>query len=208
MSKRSLTIATTNPGKEKEIREALRGLGLKVTSLNKVNNLKRIYPERGKTFSENAIGKALYYSKKIKGYVLAEDSGLEVDCLNGAPGVYSARFSGPRATDEKNIKKLLRLLHGVSQTNRKARFVCVMVLAENSKIIKEIKGEVHGRITNQPRGVKGFGYDPVFFYPKLKKTFAELSSVEKNSISHRGRALSKLRTFLARKLNLNNRSKS
>jgi XTP/dITP diphosphohydrolase len=194
-----LTIATTNPGKEREIRRLLRGLPVRVRALPKALQ-DASCRERGRNFSENARAKAVYYSRKVPGLVLAEDSGLEVAFLGGAPGVRSARFSSPAPSDEKNIRKVLRLLRGVGRGDRSARFVSVMALAENGRVIKELRGQVRGRVAFEPRGYNGFGYDPVFYYHPLRRTFAELSPDEKNAVSHRGRALRKLRAFLEKHL--------
>jgi len=191
-----LLLATTNQGKIREIREALKGLPLKVFDLRDVLR-GGSYRERGRTFLENARGKSLYYSRAWDGLTLAEDSGLEIEALHGAPGVHSARFSRPEPSDEKNIRKVLRLLRGVPRPERKARFVCTMVLAKDGKPVREFRGEVRGRIGLEPRGSNGFGYDPVFYYAPKRKTFAELPPGAKNRVSHRGRALRKLKRYLA-----------
>jgi XTP/dITP diphosphohydrolase len=128
--------------------------------------------------------------------ILGEDSGLEVDHLDGAPGVISARFSGPGATDEKNIIKVLRLIRDVPPERRQAKFVSCMVLSKQGKILASILEEVQGFITTEKKGQSGFGYDPIFYYPPLEKTFAELTPKEKNAVSHRGRALNRLKTYL------------
>jgi XTP/dITP diphosphohydrolase len=190
---RRLLLATGNPGKVREIRRSLKGL--------EIVGLEDVLPgvkhaERGRTFDENARAKSLSYSRRWTGPILAEDSGLEVDVLGGEPGVRSARFAGPRPSDEKNIRKLLRLLDGVPAKARKARFICVMVLAEQGRVVAVFRGQVRGRIASAPRGRSGFGYDPVFYYPPLRKTFAELPARVKNEVSHRGRALRKLHRFL------------
>ena len=195
MTERRLLLATQNPGKVREIRRALEGLPLKVVGLG--DALPGLaHRERGRTFSENARAKSLFYSRKWSGLTLAEDSGLEVEALGGEPGVRSARFSGPRPSDEKNNRKILRLLGTVPPKERRARFVCVMVLALEGRVIGEFRGEVRGRIGLAPRGESGFGYDPLFNYRPLRKTFAELSPEVKNAVSHRGRAVRKLRAFL------------
>jgi XTP/dITP diphosphohydrolase len=200
LTERRLLLATGNPGKVREIRRALAGLTYRGKPL-KVAGLPDVLPglkhaERGRTFEENARAKGLFYSRRWPGPTLAEDSGLEIDALGGAPGVRSARFSAPRPSDEKNIRKALRLLDGTPARARKARFVCVMVLAEKGRIVAQFRGEVRGRIAPTPRGEAGFGYDPVFYYPPLRRTFAELAPGIKNKVSHRGRALAKLRRFL------------
>lgn len=145
---------------------------------------------------ENAAGKALFYSRIWPGLTLGEDSGLEIEKLAGAPGVLSARYSGNHATDEKNIEKVLHQLRGVPEEKRRARFVCCMVLAEKDKIIHKIKEHTSGYILTQKKGNHGFGYDPIFFCSPLNKTFAQLTPEEKNSVSHRGKALKKLKAFL------------
>lgn len=190
-----LLLATTNPGKAKEIEFSLQNLPFLIYSLQDFN-LGVQYQERGKTFMNNARGKSIYYSKRWEGLTLGEDSGLEIEFLNGAPGVYSARFSGPNADDVKNIAKVLRLMKGVPEENRGARFVSTMVLSLKGSIIKEIREVVKGCVSTQAKGEFGFGYDPIFFYPPLEKTMAELPVDEKNQISHRGKALKKLRRFL------------
>ena len=197
MTRTKLLIATTNSGKVREIRRSLTGLPFEVVSLAEVLP-GASFRERGKTFLENARAKSLHYGRKSGLLTLAEDSGLEVDALGGAPGVYSARFSRTEPTDAKNNRKVLRLLANAPWKDRKAKFVCVMVLSWDGRIIREIRGEVRGVIDVAPKGKNGFGYDPVFYYPKLGKHFAELGPDEKNAVSHRGRALRKLKTFLAR----------
>lgn len=198
MTERRLLLATQNPGKVREIRRALAGAGIRIVGLEDV--LPGLsHRERGKSFSENARAKSLSYSRKWPGLTLAEDSGLEIEALGGAPGVLSARFSGPRPSDAKNNRKVLRLLGDFPAAERRARFVCVMVLAQEGRIIGEFRGEVKGRIGFAPRGESGFGYDPLFYYPPFRKTFAELSPEVKNKVSHRGRAIRKLRAFLRRK---------
>ncbi len=128
--------------------------------------------------------------------ILGEDSGLEIDYLDGAPGIISARFSGPGATDEKNILKVLNLLEDVPKKSRQAKFVSCMVLSLRGKVLAQIQEEVQGFITTEKKGRYGFGYDPIFYYPPLQKTFAEISLEEKNKISHRGRALKRMKAYL------------
>jgi XTP/dITP diphosphohydrolase len=196
LTRTKLLIATTNAGKIREIRQALAGLPFKAVSLAEV--LPGVsFRERGKTFTENARAKSLYYSRKSGLLTLAEDSGLEVDALDGAPGVYSARFSRPCPTDAKNIRRVLRLVADVPWKDRKAKFVSAMALTQYGRVIREIRGEVRGVISYGPKGENGFGYDPIFYYPKLRKHFAELCPEDKNAVSHRGRALKRLKIFLA-----------
>ena len=194
----TILVASTNRGKVREIQAFLEGLPYAFETLAGRPGLP-VFPETGKTFEDNARGKSLFYGGFTGGLVLAEDSGLEVDALGGAPGVYSARFSDPGATDERNIDKVLDLLSGVPGPRRTARFVCCMVLSRDKRVLKEIRGTVEGRITTARQGGAGFGYDPIFYYPPLGKTFAELTAGEKNSVSHRGQALKQLREFLAPK---------
>ncbi len=143
--------------------------------------------EDGATFEENAVRKALHYGRHAAGLLFADDSGLEVDALHGAPGVYSARFSGPHATDESNNRLLLEKLQGVE--DRTARFVCVIALVSGGAVRGVYRGAVQGRILDGPRGTGGFGYDPLFYYPPFDRTFGEATDEQKFSASHRGQAL-------------------
>jgi len=195
LSNERLLLATTNKGKAKEIASFLSELPLKIFTLQEVFP-KQNFIEEGDTFAENAREKSLFYSRQWEGLTLAEDSGLEIEHLKGAPGVLSARFSGPQATDEKNIRKVLNLMEGVPLDQRKARFVSCIALSQKGKISKEIRECANGLITFEKKGRLGFGYDPIFYYPPLEKTFAELLPEEKNRVSHRGRALEKLKEFL------------
>ncbi len=195
MTEQRLLLATTNRGKVRELRKLLRGLPLRIEGLEKYPGIGK-YREIGKTFEDISRGKCLFYSRKYPGLVLAEDSGLEVEVLGGRPGVRSARFSGPGASDEKNIQKLLKLLEGMPSSQRRASFVCVATLGGQGRLIKSFRGRVRGLILTEPDGKNGFGYDPVFYYPPLRKSFARLRPEEKNLVSHRGRALRKLRRFL------------
>jgi XTP/dITP diphosphohydrolase len=183
-----LLVATTNRGKAREIAASLAGLPVRIRSLAD-EGVRAVCPETGKTFEANARAKAEFYSRLTGRLTLADDSGLEIEALHGAPGVHSARFSGPKATDPKNIAKVLRLLSGVPRPRRRARFVCVMALARDGRVLHIIRRRVRGTIALEPRGDRGFGYDPIFYYHPFRKTFAELPAGTKNSISHRGRAL-------------------
>lgn len=193
---KKLLLATTNRGKAKEIQAYLSDLHFEIFTLSDIH-LEFSFAEKKKTFKENARDKSLFYSQFWSGFSLAEDSGLEIEHLKGAPGVFSARFSGPQPTDEKNIQKVLGLMKGVPWEERKARFVSCIVLSQQGKVITEIMEHVDGLVALEKKGPYGFGYDPIFFYPPLGKTFAELSPEEKNEVSHRGRSLKKLKTFLS-----------
>ena len=195
MNKRRFLLATTNQGKAREIESYLEDLNIEILSLKELGQSEP-FSETGTTFDENARGKSLFYSMNWEGLTLAEDSGLEIEALNGEPGVLSARYSGEQATDEKNNQKVLERMKEVPSEKREARFVSCMVLSQKGKIITEIKESVEGVITFEEKGTHGFGYDPLFYYPPLKKTFAELLPEEKNEVSHRGRALKKLKEYL------------
>ncbi len=184
---------STNPGKVREFLLAARASGLAELSIEPLPGLNRdILPpeENGTSFEENASAKAIYYSGFTPECVLADDSGLEVDALNGAPGVYSARYAGPAASDEDNNNLLLRDLG--NESHREARFVCVLALARGRRLLTTAHGVVEGEILPAPRGSGGFGYDPLFFYAPLNRSFAELTAEEKFAVSHRGQALRSL----------------
>ena len=193
--KKIIVLATMNPGKAREIRALLGGLPLRILTLNDLA-IRVSYPEKGITFEQNARGKSLFYSQKTDFLTLAEDSGLAVQHLAGAPGIYSARFSGPRATDEKNIQKILALMKDVPHRDRRAQFICCLVLSQRGRVIRRVTGRVGGTITFEKRGGRGFGYDPIFYYHPYRKTFGELSPGQKNQVSHRGRALRQMKEFL------------
>jgi XTP/dITP diphosphohydrolase len=195
LNKVKFLLATTNQGKVREIKSFLEDLPMTILSLKELGQLNP-FSETGRTFDENARGKSLFYSSNWEGLTLAEDSGLEIEALSGEPGVLSARYSGEQATDEKNNQKVLDRMKDVPFGERKARFVSCMVLSQKEEVIKEIKESVEGTIAFEEKGTHGFGYDPLFYYPPLRKTFAELQQVEKNKVSHRGRALKKLKEFL------------
>lgn len=195
MSKEQLLLATSNQGKAREIKSYLKDLPIVIHSLEDLGQLK-LFTETGRTFNENAREKSIFYSANWEDLTLAEDSGLEIETLRGEPGVLSARYSGERATDQKNNQKVLERMKGVPSEKRNARFVSCMVLSKKGEVIKEIRESVEGIIILREKGSHGFGYDPLFYYPPLKKTFAELLPEEKNKVSHRGRALQKLKEFL------------
>lgn len=190
-----IVISSRNKEKKRELKALLKDLKIKVLDLNDFPSAPRV-EEKGRTFEENAAAKALKIAKFTERLTLADDSGLEVEALGGRPGVYSARFAGKGATYEANNRKLLRLLEGSPKSKRKARFVSVIAVAYGDKLVGITRGECSGRITFEPKGKNGFGYDPVFFSPKHNKTFAQLSPKEKNAVSHRGRALRKAKKII------------
>ncbi len=194
-SKLRFLLATQNNGKAREIRSALSPFNIKVESLLGRDDLPEAL-ESGATFAENARLKAEHYHQLTGLPTLADDSGLVVDALGGKPGVHSARFA---PTDKERIEKLLRMLDSLpSPFSRSARFVSAVCLLLPDRLI-EVAGEVQGELIQEPRGSNGFGYDPIFYYPPLGKTFAQMTAKEKNKVSHRARALEKLRqqlTFL------------
>jgi XTP/dITP diphosphohydrolase len=197
--KRRILVASTNPGKLKELREMLGG-DIEWVNLSDFPGIPEI-EEDGATFAENARKKALGYAKATGLWTLADDSGLVVDAIGGQPGVKSARFAGAKdkdrkIIDRKNIEKLLALLNNVPKEKRTARFVCCLCLASPEDVLIETSGKLEGLIINEPAGENGFGYDPVFFVPSRNKTVAQLDSVEKNAISHRGNAIRKLKPLL------------
>lgn len=193
-----LLVGTTNPGKFAEVQAFLKILPIKLIPLTSLSN----YPEAvedGMTFEENAFKKARTLAEYSGYLTLADDSGLEVDALNGAPGVYSARYCGEEGNDRKNNEKLLQALEEVPEEKRSARFVCVLALcAPNSKGVKEwtVREQCEGRIAFALKGENGFGYDPLFFYPPFGKTFGEIERETKATVSHRGKALKKLAELL------------
>jgi len=194
-----LLLATTNRGKTQEIKEFLKSLPVRIYALHDLN-IKAFFEEKGRTFLDNAEGKSLFYSQNWEDMILGEDSGLEIDHLDGAPGIVSARFSDPGATDEKNIQKVLLLMKDVPPKDRLARFVSCMVLSRKGEVLTTIQEEVQGVITTEKKGRSGFGYDPIFYYPPLQKTFAELAPAEKNKVSHRGQALIRLKDYLRKNI--------
>jgi XTP/dITP diphosphohydrolase len=193
----TLYACSSNRAKLQELLLAGRQSGLAELMVRPFPGLEQILPpdETGTSFEENASGKAAYYSGFIEGLVLADDSGLEVAALNGAPGIYSARYSGPDATDSANNQLLLRRLE--HRENRAARFVCAVALAREGRVLTTFRGIIEGEILSQPRGDRGFGYDPLFFYAPLGRTLAELTPNEKLAVSHRGKALRGLFTYLS-----------
>ncbi len=188
-----LWCATTNPGKLAEFQLGGSRAGFDVQPLP---GLRSLQPpeETGATFTENATIKALYYSRLAPDAVFVDDSGLAVDALGGSPGVWSARYAGPDATDEANNLLVLERMRG--QTKRAARFVAVIAVAEQGRLVETFEGLVEGQLLEAPRGTGGFGYDPLFFYPPFGCTLAEASAEQKIAVSHRGRALEKMFAYL------------
>lgn len=198
---RDLLIATSNRKKKSELQEILAGYDINVVSLDELEGMPDI-DEDGATFADNALKKARTMAKISGMLTLADDSGLMVDALGGAPGIYSARFAGPDCNDADNNAKLLKLLGKVPKTERTARFVCVIAMAIPGSIAETAQGICEGSIIETPRGQKGFGYDPLFIPAGYTQTFAELGEGMKNQISHRGRALQAAKPLLRRLLNM------
>jgi XTP/dITP diphosphohydrolase len=190
-----LVVATGNRKKLKEIQTILSGKFFRLRCLADFSEIPEP-PENGQTFAENAVSKAKYYAKELGRTVLAEDSGLEVKALNGKPGVYSARFAGPEKRDADNIAAVLNLMKEVPMSKRQASFTSAACVAAPEGKTVLFEGKKNGLISLKPEGKNGFGYDPIFFLPELKKTFAELSPRKKNALSHRRIALEKVRDFL------------
>jgi XTP/dITP diphosphohydrolase len=194
-SMKQILIATSNAGKLRDFAGAAAELGVEAKAVPGFTSLPTVV-EDGSTFEENARKKAEQYSRAVPGeLVLADDSGLEVDALNGAPGVHSARYAadepqeaGSNTDDELNNEKLLREMKDISFERRGARFVCVIAAAKDGQTVGVFRGEAEGVILEKPQGFNGFGYDPLFYFPAIQKTFAELSAEEKAQYSHRGAA--------------------
>jgi XTP/dITP diphosphohydrolase len=191
----ALVLATTNPNKVREIRSILGDVPYEIVGLER-------YPaipppeENGRTFAENARLKALAYAAATGDLVVAEDSGLEIDALGGAPGVESARYGGVDSSYAEKFALLFEALRARGAAPSAARFVCALALAHGRTILFETQGAVEGELAPEPRGHGGFGYDPIFFYPPYGRTLGEVSAEEKARVSHRGQAFSALRTFL------------
>ena len=194
-----LFLASSNPGQLKEYRtlaeaNALTSLRVDLALVPAFASLPA-FEEKAPTFAENAAGKALHYSRIEEGMIFADDSGLVVPALGGAPGVVSARYAGADATNSQRIEKLLQEMREVTGEKRAAHFICAIALARQGRALAVVTDRVNGEILPETRGTGGFGYDPVFYFPALERTFAELSAEEKNLHSHRGKAFRKL--FLA-----------
>jgi XTP/dITP diphosphohydrolase len=203
-----LYLATSNPGKLRELGALAEAEGFELAALPDYDRLPR-FPENEPSFALNALEKALHYSRVAASnisprqepggsevFVIADDSGLMVDALNRRPGPHSARYAGPQATDADNNRKLLEELRGLPEEKRGARYVCVLALAQSNCVLALFSESCAGRILEAPRGAGGFGYDPLFYFPPLGKTMAELGVAEKNQHSHRGKAFSALLAYL------------
>src|SRR3984957_15883822 len=192
---RRILIATSNPGKLRDFAGAAAGHGVEIAGIPGFASLPSVV-EDGLTFEENARKKAEQYGRSVPGeIVVADDSGLEIDALNGAPGVHSARYAADQphlasenTDDEANNARVLRKLRGIPAEKRTARFVCVLAVARDGKMLATFRGVAEGVLLDAPRGTNGFGYDPLFYFPQIEKTFAELSPEEKAGYSHRGAA--------------------
>src|SRR3990170_6030369 len=190
-----IALATRNRGKSREIQEILKDLKLEILTLNDFPEIPTPI-EDGKSFQENALKKARFIAQHLHLPALADDSGLEVEALGRQPGILSARYAGENATDEENNKKLLKELSGISLKKRNACYQCVIALVFPSGEEKTVEASCNGLIALEPKGKGGFGYDPLFYVPEYGKTMAELPPDIKNRISHRGKALAKLRAKL------------
>lgn len=200
-----LLVATTNPGKLAEVQAFLKDLPLQILSLETLGKWPTVI-EDGATFEENALKKARTLAQYSGCLTLADDSGLEVDALHGAPGIYSARYCGEEGSDDKNNEKLLRELQGIPDQQRTARFVCALALCRPDSCGRKewlVREVCEGRIAFTPQGIQGFGYDPVFFFPPYGKTFGEIDRKTKAAVSHRGKALEKLTEILPSFVDLN-----
>ena len=191
-----LLLASSNPGKLREYRELANDAGVE---LDEMPNFREIesFDESSPTFAENAAGKAIHYSRFTTATILADDSGLVVPALNGAPGVRSARYAGPNASDEDRIRKLLGEMAEKTGDQRRAKFICVTAIARQGLVLAVASDFAQGLLTEKPRGKDGFGYDPIFLFQELDRTYAELTRKEKNVYSHRGKAFRKMLSLAA-----------
>jgi XTP/dITP diphosphohydrolase len=189
-------LASSNPGKLREYRELASDAGVE---LDEMPNFREIeaFDESAPTFAENAAGKAIHYSRFTTATILADDSGLVVPALNGAPGVRSARYAGPNASDEDRIRKLLGEMAGKTADQRRAKFICVTAIARQGRVLTIASDFAQGLLTEKPRGKDGFGYDPIFLFQELDRTYAELTRKEKNVYSHRGKAFRRMLLLVA-----------
>jgi XTP/dITP diphosphohydrolase len=191
-----LFVASSNPGKLREYRILASGQPIELDLLPGFTEIPQ-FEESASTFAENAAGKALHYSHFAELPVIADDSGLVVPALGGAPGVHSARYAGPGASDAGRVQKLLGEMRNRLGDDRRARFVCVLAMALRGRAVAVFSDFAEGVLTEEPRGAGGFGYDPIFYFELLGRTYAETTREEKNRYSHRGKAFRKLMEFLA-----------
>jgi XTP/dITP diphosphohydrolase len=192
-----LFVASSNQGKLREYRALAEPAGASVNiDFIPIFDSLDVFEEIWPTIAENAAGKALHYSRFVDGIVIADDSGLVVPALGGAPGVHSARYAGPDASDADRVQKVLGEMRGKKGEERRARFICVLAVAESGSLRGLFSAAAEGILLEAPRGQRGFGYDPIFFFPALGKTYAEISREEKNLFSHRGKAFHKALDFL------------
>ncbi len=191
-----ILLASSNPGKLREYRDLAAGSALEIEPLPNFRELPP-FEESAPTFAENGAGKALHYSRFTGEVVLADDSGLVVPALGGAPGVHSARYAGPDATDADCVRKLLREMEGKEGEARRARFVCVIAISRQGRVLVVASDFAEGILAKEPRGTNGFGYDPVFCFPNTGRTYAEVLPEEKDRKSHRGKAFRKIVDLLA-----------
>ena len=191
-----LFVASSNPGKLREYRILAAGHPVELELLPGIGQMPP-FEETAPTFAENAAGKALHFSHFAHHPVISDDSGLVVPALGGAPGVHSARYAGPGASDADRVRKLLGEMQGRKGDERKAMFVCVLAMALRGRAVAVFSDSAQGVLTEEPRGADGFGYDPIFFFDSLGRTYAEITREEKNRYSHRGKAFRKLMEFLA-----------
>jgi len=186
-----LVLASSNSGKLREYRELAGDAALDIDLLPNLGDIPE-FEETAPTFAENSASKAIYYSKFCDETILADDSGLVVPALGGAPGVFSARYAGPNATDADRVRKLLQEMKGKAGDERRAHFVCVTTIARQGRALAIVSDRADGLIAAEPSGAGGFGYDPVFYFESLGRTYAEISPVEKHAYSHRGKAFRKI----------------
>ena len=192
---KKVLLATRNRGKVREIRKVLKGLGIRIQSLHDLPGAPEIN-EDGNSFSENALKKARFYAALSGMLTISDDSGVEVDALKGQPGIYSARYAGEGASDQDNIQKLLKEMEGIPTSKRGARFKCSIAIVSPDGTEAVAEGSCKGKIGFREVGKRGFGYDPLFILPQYGKTMAQFTLEEKNRISHRGKALRKLRRII------------
>jgi XTP/dITP diphosphohydrolase len=190
-------VASKNQGKVKEMKALLAPLMIEIVSLDETPDAPEV-PETGNTFVENAVIKATAYARYYGLPAIADDSGLEVDALNGRPGIYSARFAGERASDDENNRKLMEMMRDFPDGDRGCRYVCAIAVASPERLLWTGEGVCKGRLLREPRGRNGFGYDPYFYLAEFGQTMAELAPATKNRISHRAQAMSKLIDYLDR----------